>query len=137
VGNVILDGIDIGQYELQNLELFTTKYENGEKHSDAFKKQLIQHNIRIIANYYEKVSLKRMSELIGVTLEVQEDELSEMINNKLVSAKVNRPDGFVIFRQRQNENDILNEWRFDIHSILDLVDNATNLIHREYDIEAN
>jgi len=77
-----------------------------------------------------------MQELVGVDSDTNEEELCDMINNKLVVAKINRPDGFVFFKQKKNENDTLNDWRFDIHKILDLVDNTANLINREYDIEA-
>jgi len=57
-----------------------------------------------------------------------------MINNKLVFAKINRPESIIAFKKKKNENDNLNEWRYDIHRILDLVDSTANLIGREYDI---
>lgn len=123
-------------YQVDKLELFADKTENSKVHADNFKKQLVQHNLRIISSYYEKISLNRMADLVGVELAICEGELCDMINHKLVTAKINRPDGFVNFKQKKAENEILNEWRFDIHKILDLVDNTSNLINREYDVEA-
>jgi len=60
-----------------------------------------------------------------------------MINEKLIYAKIDRMAALVTFKKRQNENGILNDWRFDTHKILDLVDQTTNLITREYDINQN
>jgi len=59
-----------------------------------------------------------------------------MINQKLVFAKIDRLAGIVSFKKLKNENGILNEWRFDIHKILDLADHTTNLVTREYDVVA-
>lgn len=123
------------EYDLSNLELFTKAVENSEGHAVNFRKQLIQHNLRIIGLYYERISIKRMNNLVGVDADTCEAELCEMINNKLVNAKINRPDNVVNFKRAKNENEILNSWRSDIHKILDLVDHTANLINREYDVE--
>lgn len=123
------------EYGLGGLEIFNEKTDNAKDHASNFRKQLIQHNIRIIASYYERISIKRISILVGVDWDTTEAEICEMINNKLVSAKIDRPGGVINFKKLgQNENEILNNWRFDIHKILDLVDHTANLINREYDV---
>ena len=131
-----LVSVDTQRYELEGLELFSNKVENPQLHKEHFKKQLIQHNIRVIAKYYDRILLKRVAQLIGISEEVCETELCDAINQHLVQAKIDRLQGLVNFKQRKNENEILNEWRFDIHRILDLVDHTCNLINREYDVEA-
>jgi len=131
-----LISVNVSGYGLDKLELFTDKVENSKVHLQALQKQLIQHNVRIISSYYDRISTKRMANLVGVDLDTAETELCDMINHKLVTARINRPDGIVSFKQKKTENEHLNEWRFDIHKILDLVDNTTNLINREYDVEA-
>lgn len=131
-----LISIDGPSYGLGSLEIFSGKVENTQHHLEQFRKQLIQHNIRIIAKYYDRILLKRMAQLIGADDATIETELCDAINQKLVLAKVDRVKGLVNFKQRKNENETLNEWRFDIHRILDLVDNTCNLINREYDVES-
>ena len=126
----------IDDYGLSSLEVFSKANEHNELHLKTFKKQLIQHDLRIIQKYYDRISLNRIAVLVGVEEDIVEQELCEMINNKLVFAKINRLDKNIVFKQKKNENEILNEWRFDIHKILDLVDQTTNLINREYDINA-
>ena len=54
-----------------------------------------------------------------------------MINAKLVFCKIDRVDGLVNFNLKKNENEILNNWSFDINKILDLLDSTSNLIKRE------
>jgi len=127
---------NIEDYSLTNLEAFSAKNEHSALHLKTFRKQLIQHNLRIIEKYYDKITIDRIAQLVGVDNNLAESELCEMINNKLVYAKINRLDGVIIFKQKKNENEFLNEWRFDVHKILDLVDSSSNLINREYDINA-
>lgn len=130
-----LVSVEVPSYGLNSLELFSGKVENTEEHLKQFSKQLIQHNIRIISKYYERILVGRLSQLVGVNTDAVETELCDAINHKLVVAKIDRLNGIVNFKQRKNENEVLNEWRFDIHKILDLVDNTCNLINREYDVE--
>lgn len=130
-----LVSVDTKGYGLDHLELFSGKLENTQNHREQFRKQLIQHNIRIIAKYYDRILIKRLAQLAGVDVDTVETELCDAINHKLVVSKVDRLNGIVNFKQRKNENEVLNEWRFDIHKILDLVDNTCNLINREYDVE--
>ena len=130
-----LISVDVVRYDLGGLELFSGNVENTQHHVEQFRRQLIQHNIRIISKYYDRVLLKRMAQLVGVDDYTVETELCDAINHKLVNAKIDRLNGLVNFKQRKNENEVLNEWRFDIHKILDLVDNTCNLINREYDVE--
>jgi len=131
-----LVSVDVPSYGLGNLEVFRGPGESSEDHVKQFRRQLIQHNIRIISKYYERILVNRLSQLVGVDVDSVETELCDAINHKLVLAKIDRIRGVVNFKQRKNENEVLNEWRFDIHKILDLVDNTCNLINREYDVEA-
>ena len=46
---------------------------------DDLKNRVVEHNIRIMAKYYTKVTLKRMSELLDLKVEETEDFLSKMV----------------------------------------------------------
>lgn len=121
-------------YGLANLEIFSQNYENHLVHQQNFRKQLIQHNIRVIAKYYERVQLARAAQLMAVDVETTESEICEMINNKLIVAKINRIEGIISFKPKKNENEVLNEWVFDLGKVLDLVDKTCHLINRENDV---
>jgi len=53
------------------------------------------------------------------------------VSNKTVYAKVDRPARIVSFRQRQNPNDVLNEWGSGLRSLMTLVDIRAHLISKE------
>jgi len=78
-----------------------------------------------------------MSQLVGCNQETTEAEICESTNKKLIHSKIDRIQSLVYFKHKKTENEVLNEWRSDIHKILDLVDHACNLINREYDIQIN
>ena len=59
-----------------------------------------------------------------------------MINKGITKCKIDRVDGIVKFKLKRNENDVLNDWNRNIHSVLDLVDNTCNLIKREEEMAA-
>ena len=49
-------------------------------------------------------------------------------------ARIDRLTGIVNFLPKKNENETLNEWTFDVHKLLTLVDSTCNLINREYEV---
>lgn len=121
----------IASYNLEHLEMFSEKVENHQLHLSNFRKQLIQHNLRIMESYYDRVHLSRVAALISVDEGTAELELCEMINNKMIVAKIDRINGIINFRHKKNENEIMNEWVYDVSKLLDVVDKTCNLINRE------
>ena len=95
------------------------------------KSRVVEHNIRIMAKYYTRVSLKRMAELLDLKTEETEEFLSKMVVDKAVEAKVDRLDNIVHFTKHQDPNDMLNEWSHNINDLMGLVMKTTHLINRE------
>lgn len=60
-----------------------------------------------------------------------EDFLSNLVVNKTVLAKTDRPAGVVSFSQRKDPNDVLNEWSNHLSSLMQLVNKTTHLINKE------
>lgn len=60
-------------------------------------KQLIQHNIRVLEKYYNRIKLNRLSTLVGVSVDRAEVEIGDMVVNKRLTAKINRLAGVVVF----------------------------------------
>eukprot|EP00828_Plagiopyla_frontata_P017832 TRINITY_DN22_c0_g1_i2.p1 TRINITY_DN22_c0_g1~~TRINITY_DN22_c0_g1_i2.p1 ORF type:complete len:446 (+),score=71.10 TRINITY_DN22_c0_g1_i2:68-1405(+) len=120
-------------YNLVDMEIFSQGIHNSNVHYEHFLKQLIQHNIRVISMYYEEIYLKRMTELFELKADPIETELCEMINEKLVTAKIDRVDQIIRFGEKINENEVLNNWIFDMNKVMDIVDKTCKLIHRDND----
>lgn len=95
---------------------------------------LVQHNLRIISKYYGRLTLTRVSQLIKVPKDFCEEEFCQLNNLKLISCRIDRIDDTVDFRPIENETFLLNKWNESVNNILDMIDVASNLIHREREV---
>merc|ERR1712027_213275 len=111
--------------------VFDDSTELGKSRWGDLKKRVFEHNIRIMATYHTKISLKRMSFLLSLTEAEAEDFLSTMVVNKTVEAKTDRLDGIVDFTKHQDPNDMLNNWSHSISELLSLVMKTTHLVNKE------
>merc|ERR1712151_972714 len=100
------------------------------------RKQIVQHNIKVISEYYDKIHTARFCELIGVEDKVAEKELSEMVSSKFVVAKIDRPGGTITFGATQTYTDRLNDWSNSIGKLLDHVETVCHLIQKEQMVHA-
>jgi 26S proteasome regulatory subunit N5 len=85
----------------------------------------------VIEKYYSRIRLDRLASLVGVSVERAEVEIGDMVVNKRITAKINRMQGIVVFLKSKFTNDILNEWNYDIRSLLDKIEQTCHLINRE------
>lgn len=93
--------------------------------------RIIGHNLRVIAKYYNRISSKRLSQLLALDSKETEKHLCQLVIKGSIHAKIDRPNGIVVFQKTQAPNDILNSWGADIESLLKIVENVCHLIHRE------
>ena len=112
--------------------------ENAKVHLQEFLRQLIQHNIRTIQHYYSRITLPRLAQLSGVSVELAERELCEIVVKRTgVQAKINRMQGIVVFKKgtsgaiEKSTNEALNEWNYDVRHMLDKIEQTCHLINRE------
>jgi 26S proteasome regulatory subunit N5 len=117
--------------------IFSAKNKDGSKNEDGIKRwedlkvRVVEHNIRVMANYYTRIHMVRMAELLDLTQAETEEFLSNLVVNKTVQAKIDRLDGVVHFRKGLDPNDILNEWSHNVNSLMQLVNKTTLLITKE------
>lgn len=97
----------------------------------TLQKRVNQHNIRTVQTYYTRITLRRLAELLQMTLEDAEEEIRDMVSYMGFSAKINRLEGFVYFTTKTDAQDRLNEWGSDIYELLNKLEEVTHLIHRE------
>lgn len=60
-----------------------------------------------------------------------EEFLSNLVVNKTIQAKIDRLAGIVNFTQQKDPNDILNDWSFNINTLMSLVNKTNHLITKE------
>nr|CAG4643901.1 EOG090X04UV [Lepidurus arcticus] len=124
-----------GAHGLPAPEVFLPNTEDGEKRWKDMKSRVVEHNIRIMAKYYTRVTLERMAQLLDLTVQDTETFLSNLVTSKTVVAKTDRLDGIVHFgsaaNSGQDANVLLNNWSRGLSELMDLVTKANHLINRE------
>ncbi|KYR01580.1 26S proteasome non-ATPase regulatory subunit 12 [Tieghemostelium lacteum] len=99
---------------------------------EDLRKRVIEHNIRVISTYYSKISTKRLSELLDLSGDDSEKFVSDLVTNKTIYARIDRPLGICNFIQSNDPHKMLNSWGANITSLLDLVEKTNHLIQREF-----
>ncbi|XP_019463312.1 PREDICTED: 26S proteasome non-ATPase regulatory subunit 12 homolog A-like [Lupinus angustifolius] len=103
----------------------------GEKAEEDLRQRIIEHNILVVSKYYARITLKRLADLLCLSVQEAEKHLSEMVVSKALVAKIDRPMGIVFFQTVKDSNDILNSWAANLEKLLDLVEKSCHQIHKE------
>uniref|UniRef100_A0A8C3B3E4 26S proteasome non-ATPase regulatory subunit 12 n=1 Tax=Cyclopterus lumpus TaxID=8103 RepID=A0A8C3B3E4_CYCLU len=105
--------------------------EEGESRWKDLKNRVVEHNIRIMAKYYTRITMKRMAGLLDLSIDESEEFLSSLVVNKTIYAKVDRLAGIINFQRPKDPNDLLNDWSHKLNSLMSLVTKTTHLIAKE------
>jgi 26S proteasome regulatory subunit N5 len=119
--------------------LCSTEIFDAEKGSDekAFqrwqdlRKRVIEHNVRVVAKYYTRIRMDRLTKLLDLTEDETEKYISELVTSKTVYAKIDRPARIVDFAKPRDADDVLNEWSSNMKSLLGLLERIDHLITKE------
>ena len=95
------------------------------------KKRVCQHNLRVLARYYQRVGLERASELLGIPQSPLEAELGAMVSGGVLHARIDRPLGVVTFAPTRSAAEHLSDWSADLSTLLGKVERTTHLINKE------
>ncbi|KFB50728.1 AGAP005535-PA-like protein [Anopheles sinensis] len=117
--------------ELNTFDIFNQETSHGKKCWAELKNRLIEHNVRIISNYYTRINLKRMAELLDLSERECEEYLSRMVNTGTLKVKTDRPAGIIHFSQKKTASEVLNDWAFGLNELMNLVNKTCHLINKE------
>ena len=100
-----------------------------------FRKRIVQHNMRIISNYYTRISAARFSSLLQLTVNEAELYLSEMVSSGQLYVRIDRPKGEYVFRREEaggvgGAGEIA-DLTGNIEQLLKLVETTNHLINKE------
>lgn len=115
----------------QHCTIFYIDAEGKNIYWSELRKRVVEHNIRVIATYYQRITTRRLSQLLDLPADEVETFISDLVVNKSIFAKIDRPKGIVGFRKHKEPNELLNEWSRNITDLLGLLEGTTHLIHRE------
>lgn len=95
------------------------------------RKRVIEHNVRVIAKYYTRIQMNRLTELLDLGQDETEKYISELVTSKTVFAKIDRPARVVSFAKPRDADDVLNEWSSNMKSLLGHLERIDHLITKE------
>lgn len=96
-----------------------------------FRKRVIEHNVRVVAKYYTRIQMGRLTELLDLTEEETEKYISDLVTSKTIYAKIDRPARLISFSKPRDADDVLNEWSSDMKSLLNHLERIDHLITKE------
>jgi len=105
--------------------------ELGLKRWQNLKDRVVEHNIRIMAKYYTRVSLQRMAHLLDLQEKEVEDVICTMVVAGTVQGKIDRPAGIVSFQPVKDPSELLNDWSNNVNTLMTLIARTTHLINKE------
>nr|KJB26845.1 hypothetical protein B456_004G262500 [Gossypium raimondii] len=60
----------------------------GDKAAEDLRMRIIEHNILVVSKYYSRITLKRLAELLCLTIQEAEKHLSEMVVSKALVQRI-------------------------------------------------
>ncbi|KAF5352344.1 hypothetical protein D9756_006037 [Leucocoprinus leucothites] len=99
-----------------------TQVFKAEKQWEDLHTRVIEHNIRVIAEYYSRIKLERLRSLLDLSLKQTEEMLSRLVVSGTVWARIDRPVGIVNFRSKRSAEEVMNDWSSDMQKLLGLVE---------------
>jgi 26S proteasome regulatory subunit N5 len=126
--------VDVFGPFLRKTEVFT-----NDKHWEDLHTRVIEHvradsppppflcssltqNVRVIAKYYTRITLARLTTLLDLTPQQAEETLCRLVVAGTVWARIDRPAGIVNFRNKRSAEDVMNDWSSDMQKLLGLVE---------------
>jgi 26S proteasome regulatory subunit N5 len=79
-------------------------------------------NIRVVSEYYTRITVTRLTALLDLSQKETEEILSKLVVSGSVYARINRPAGTIDFRTKKSAEDIMNEWASDVGKLIGLVE---------------
>lgn len=101
------------------------------KRWEDLRKRVIEHNVRVVAKYYTRIQIPRLTELLDLTEDETEKYISQLVTAKTIYAKIDRPARIVSFAKPRDADDVLNEWSGNMKSLLGLLERIDHLITKE------
>ncbi|VBB26622.1 unnamed protein product [Acanthocheilonema viteae] len=106
--------------------------ESGNKRWSDLHTRVGEHNMRMIAKYYTKITFARMAELLDYPVEEMESFLCNLIvTGAIPDAKIHRPAKVVNLRARKANIEQLDQWASSVRKLTDILNKVSHLISKE------
>lgn len=122
---------DYQEFLLQFPQVFSLDEAEGKKRWDSICDKLVEHNLRIIAKYYSEISMVRLVQLLKCSQQKVEELLCNLVVQKAVYARINRPMGIVTFSRELQPEQVLDVWSARLGEISELLMKTSHLVAKE------
>ncbi|KIK70805.1 hypothetical protein GYMLUDRAFT_66019 [Collybiopsis luxurians FD-317 M1] len=93
-----------------------------EKRWDDLHTRVIEHNVRVVAAYYTRITLSRLTALLDLDRKQTEETIARLVVDKTIWARIDRPAEIVTFRSQRSAEEVMNDWSSDMQKLLGLVE---------------
>lgn len=97
----------------------------------ALRQRVIEHNVRVIAKYYTRITFPRLTSLLDLSEEETEKYISDLVCKKTVYARIDRPARVVSFEMKRGPDEVLDEWSSSMKGLLGLLERVGHLMQKE------
>ncbi|KAK5096837.1 proteasome regulatory particle subunit [Lithohypha guttulata] len=108
-----------------------TKDPKANTRYQALRQRVIEHNVRVVAKYYTRITFGRLCELLDLSEEETEKYISDLVTKKTVYARIDRPARVVSFEVKRGPDEVLDEWSSSMRGLLQLLERVGHLMQRE------
>ncbi|EMC98417.1 hypothetical protein BAUCODRAFT_425136 [Baudoinia panamericana UAMH 10762] len=97
----------------------------------TLRRRVIEHNVRVIARYYTRITFARLTTLLDLPSTETEKYISDLVVGGTIYARIDRPAGVVSFEKKRDADEVLNEWSGDLKQLLGVLERIGHLITKE------
>lgn len=105
--------------------------ERGAQRLDDLRQRVTEHNIRVVAKFYTRISIQGLADLLDLKPVETEDVVARLVVKGTVWARIDRPQRVISFAKPQDADDLLNEWGYNTSKLLEHVETIGHLISKE------
>ncbi|KAF8215949.1 PCI-domain-containing protein [Mycena galopus ATCC 62051] len=95
---------------------------SSDKQWEDLHTRVVEHNVRVVAEYYTRITLPRLTSLLDLNQKQTEETIARLVVAGTIWARTDRPAGIVNFRNQRSPEDVMNDWSSDMQKLLGVVE---------------
>jgi hypothetical protein len=99
------------------------RYEEVDFDKELLGRSILEHNFRVISKFFAKIGIDQAVSILKISENDLIDFVSEMVNEKYSTSKINQKDKIISFENKT--------WNNDVSNVLDKLISASYLIHKD------
>ncbi|KAF1330820.1 26s proteasome non-atpase regulatory subunit 12, partial [Globisporangium splendens] len=103
-------GYPLPQDEILKKHPIFNHVERGAEWLTVLHTRVTEHNIRVVAEHYERIRLPHLANMIGLSEDLTERSISTLVSDGSIYAKIDRPAKLVSFLRPLSPEEQLSNW---------------------------